>query len=145
MKCWLMHFCPSLTALQQDTVYSYGVPFQSLMLFHSAVTISWLCDKSCCETNCEEVGEPLKKHFLTTIFTLLPLTDEVTIHLIRRKLFYSNAVLLLGTNYGCKNKYEHTLTWVCIFSIMCSLHFLRCWQGEFVYKSTASLVGDHFR
>ena len=30
------------------------------------------------------------------------------------------------------------------FSILFSIHFLRCWQGEFVEQSKASLAGDHF-
>ena len=34
-----------------------------------------------------------------------------------------------------------TLSSVCIFSILFSILFLRCWQGEFVQQS---LVGDHF-
>ena len=38
----------------------------------------------------------------------------------------------------------HTQTSVCIFSILFSIHFLTCRQGEFVYQSKASLVGDHF-
>ena len=38
----------------------------------------------------------------------------------------------------------YTLTSVCIFSILFPICFLRCWQGEFVEKSRASLVGDHF-
>ena len=38
----------------------------------------------------------------------------------------------------------YTLTSVCIFSILFSEHFLRCWQGEFVKQSRAYLVGDHF-
>ena len=37
-----------------------------------------------------------------------------------------------------------TLTLVCIFSILFSLHFLRCWQGEFVQQARTSLVRDHF-
>ena len=38
----------------------------------------------------------------------------------------------------------YTLTSVCIFSILFSIHFLRCWQREFVQQSRASPVGDHF-
>ena len=38
----------------------------------------------------------------------------------------------------------YTLTSVCIFSILFSMHFLRCWQGEFVYRSKASFVDNHF-
>ena len=37
----------------------------------------------------------------------------------------------------------YTLTSVCIFSILFSMHFPRCWQGEFVSPSRASLVCDH--
>ena len=33
-----------------------------------------------------------------------------------------------------------SLTSVCIFSILFSIHSLLCWQGEFVYQSRASLV-----
>ena len=33
---------------------------------------------------------------------------------------------------------------VWMFSILFCIHFLRCWQGEFVEQSRASLVGDHF-
>ena len=32
---------------------------------------------------------------------------------------------------------------VCIFSILLSIHFLRCLQREVVYQSRASLVWDH--
>ena len=38
----------------------------------------------------------------------------------------------------------YTLRSECIFSILFSIHFLRRRQGEFVYQSRASLVGDHF-
>ena len=38
----------------------------------------------------------------------------------------------------------YNLTSPCIFSILFSIHFLRCWQGEFVYQSRECLVGDHF-
>ena len=38
----------------------------------------------------------------------------------------------------------YSLTSAFIFSILFSVHLLRCWQGEFVYQSRVSLVGDHF-
>ena len=38
----------------------------------------------------------------------------------------------------------HTLTSVCIFFILFSIHFPRCRQREFAYQSRAFLVGDHF-
>ena len=37
-----------------------------------------------------------------------------------------------------------TLKQVFLFSILLALHFLMCWQGEFVLQSRASLAGDHF-
>ena len=37
-----------------------------------------------------------------------------------------------------------TLTSVCIFSILFSVHFLRCWKGELVWQSRVSQAGDHF-
>ena len=33
---------------------------------------------------------------------------------------------------------------VCMFSIRLSIHFLRCWQREFVYQSKTSFVCDHY-
>ena len=38
----------------------------------------------------------------------------------------------------------YTLTLSCIFSILFVIHFLRCWQGEFVCQSKGSFPGDHF-
>ena len=38
----------------------------------------------------------------------------------------------------------HTLTSVCIFSVLFSIHFLICWPGEFVEQSRGSSVDDHF-
>ena len=38
----------------------------------------------------------------------------------------------------------YTLTSVCIFSILFSIHSLWCWQREFVCQLRASLFGDHF-
>ena len=33
---------------------------------------------------------------------------------------------------------------VCIFSIQLFIYFLKGWQGEFIYQSKASFIGDHF-
>ena len=38
----------------------------------------------------------------------------------------------------------YTLSSLCIFSLLFSVHFQRCPQEEFVQQSQASLVGDHF-
>ena len=38
----------------------------------------------------------------------------------------------------------YILTSACIFSILFSVLFLGCWQGEFVSQSRGSSVGDHF-
>ena len=38
----------------------------------------------------------------------------------------------------------YTLTSVCIFSILFSIYFLRCWRGEFLKQSRASSFDDHF-
>ena len=53
-------------------------------------------------------------------------------------------VLYCRVQWNLFNPGNNILTSVSIFSILFSLHFLRCWQGEFVEQSTASLVGDHF-
>ena len=39
---------------------------------------------------------------------------------------------------------SYTLTSACIFSILFSIDFLKCWQGEFVDQSREYLVSDHF-
>ena len=51
---------------------------------------------------------------------------------------------LMSWNCHYKSGALSTPTSVCIFSILLFMHFLRCWQGEFVWQSRASLVGDHF-
>lgn len=38
----------------------------------------------------------------------------------------------------------YTLTSACRFSILFFVHLLRCYQGEFVWPSRVSLVGDQF-
>ena len=38
----------------------------------------------------------------------------------------------------------YTLTSVCIFSILFSIHFLMYWQGEFVKQLRGSSVDYHF-
>ena len=38
----------------------------------------------------------------------------------------------------------YTLTSTCIFSILFYIHFLECWQEEFIKQSGVSLVGDHY-
>ena len=38
----------------------------------------------------------------------------------------------------------YSLTSECIFSILFSIHLLRCWQGEFVYQSRTFQASDHF-
>ena len=43
-----------------------------------------------------------------------------------------------------KNLTLYTLRSVWILSILLFIHFLGCWQGEFVYQSKASFVADHF-
>ena len=43
-----------------------------------------------------------------------------------------------------KNLTLYTLRSEWIPSILFFIHFLGCWQGEFVYQSKASFVADHF-
>ena len=38
----------------------------------------------------------------------------------------------------------YTLTWVYLFFTLFFIHFLRCWQGEFVCQSRGSFSDDHF-
>ena len=53
-------------------------------------------------------------------------------------------IQLLNDRQPNSFKTPFTLSSVCIFSILFSMHFLRFWQGEFVLQQIASLVGDHF-
>ena len=57
-----------------------------------------------------------------------------------------NYVILLNvdTEVTVRNLTLYTLTSACKFSTLLSIHFLRCWQGEFVLQSRASSVVDHF-
>ena len=43
----------------------------------------------------------------------------------------------------CSSVTRYTLTWISIFSILCSTKFLWCERGEFVHLSK-TLVGDHY-
>ena len=42
-----------------------------------------------------------------------------------------------------KDQPHCTLRSVCIFSILFSMYFLWCWQGEFLYELSASYVGNN--
>ena len=46
-------------------------------------------------------------------------------------------------NLVVKGLILYTLTSILIFSLLFSIHFLKCWQGEFIQQSR-TLVGDHF-
>ena len=45
--------------------------------------------------------------------------------------------------WNLNNLTLYTLISICIFSILFSIHFLRCWQGEFAWQSRASVIVDH--
>ena len=55
---------------------------------------------------------------------------------------------ILGTRFvqskGTFDLTFFTQTSVCIFSTLFFIHFLRCWQGEFVCQSKGSFPGDYF-
>ena len=46
--------------------------------------------------------------------------------------------------YPLKSLTLFTLMSVCIFSILFSIHFRRCWQGEFTQQLKVPFIGDHF-
>ena len=51
---------------------------------------------------------------------------------------------VLNKNKKWYHKLFNTLTSVCTFSILFFIHLPRCLQGEFVYQSRDSMVGDNF-
>ena len=53
-------------------------------------------------------------------------------------------MLHVDTEVTVRNLTLYTLTSACKFSTLFSIHFLRCWQGEFVLQSRASSVVDQF-
>ena len=57
-----------------------------------------------------------------------PLTTEHTSKV--QLVIYSRCLVRWSNSWTILTLY--TLTSVCIFSILFSIHFLRCWQGEFV-------------
>ena len=46
--------------------------------------------------------------------------------------------------HNCLTLTIYNLVLICILSILFSIHFLRCWQGEFVKQWRASFVGNNF-
>ena len=92
------------------------------------------------------------------------LTEQIsTLSYLNKSLFLSNkyiyqpqvqcrksdtALLKIWTKPGIKITFRcltlYTLTSVCIFSTLFFIHFLRCWQGEFVCQSKDFFPGDHF-
>ena len=46
--------------------------------------------------------------------------------------------------HNCLTLTIYNLVLICIFSILFSIHFPRCWQGEFVKQWRASFVGNNF-
>ena len=40
--------------------------------------------------------------------------------------------------------FKLSLTSICIFAILFSIYFLKCWQGEFAKQSRSSVVCDYF-
>ena len=71
--------------------------------------------------------------------------DVCTCHNSGAKEQSSMGQCIIWNKWGRKDLITlYTLSLVCIFSSLFSIHFFRCCQGEFVLQSTASLVGDHF-
>ena len=52
--------------------------------------------------------------------------------IIFRTTQVNHQLISLSSNHLIKHTDNYTMTSVCIFSILFSIHFLRCWQGEFV-------------
>ena len=98
----------------------------------------------------------VKKHTLNFDFVL----SGSWVHCLTQKILLQPSNVILeakwtlrkNVTFGRETKFSwtylnlFTITSVCIFSILFSMHFFRCWQGEFVWQSKASIpvIGDHF-
>ena len=96
----------------------------------------------------------VKKHTLNFDFVL----SGSWVHCLTQKILLQPSNVILEAKWTLRknvtfgretNSLEPTLTFytitsVCIFSILFSMHFFRCLQGEFVWQSKASIIGDHF-
>ena len=96
----------------------------------------------------------VKKHTLNFDFVL----SGSWVHCLIQKILLQPSNVILEAKWTLRknvtfgretNSLEPTLTFytimsVCIFSILFSMHFFRCLQGEFVWQSKASIIGDHF-
>ena len=98
-------------------------------------------------TNCKYTGlfkTPISSPFFFFLF--------LSIHLFLPTFLEVPFFFLCLSNQSCTiSKYAtpfywtlYILTSVCTFSIQFSIHFLSCWQGEFVQQSRVSFAGDHF-
>ena len=97
------------------------------------------------------VVEILNSRVQEKLGSLYPTSLDFTIlHSIYKQVFIF--IFNMYNWEGCKNSdcritsvfSINTLTSVCTFSILHSIHFLRRWQGEVLKQSRASLVCDHF-
>ena len=84
----------------------------------------------------KKAGKDTELQFLSTQGTLQGGRVEdhrlmFTRHLYQPQL-YIQAILYIYQTHYMMSFTLHTLTSVCIFSILSSIHFLMCWQGEFV-------------
>ena len=123
---------------------------------------SWASEVICCYSVVSRVTvriyNNLMSKYLNWIFlplawqllSIIPyLTSEYKMTIILKTLEINTAVILVSCNTfttylpSC-NSLLNTLTSVCIFSTLFLIHFLRCWQAEFVCQSKGSFPGDHF-
>ena len=66
-----------------------------------------------------------------------------TRHLHSPQLYIQAILYIFKTDYLMSSTH-YTLISVCIFSILFSIHFLMCCEGEFVWQSRGSSVNYHF-
>ena len=64
--------------------------------------------------------------------------------LLYQKKNLKEKVISINMSKELESWIVYTLTSVCIFSILFSIHFLRCCQRELFRRSRASLIGDRF-
>ena len=91
----------------------------------------------------------LSKYSIKQIDSVLPHVCSSPVHLLYHFMALTTLWLNLWSTTGAWQHgifllTLHTLASVWIFSTLFFVHFLRCWQGEYVCQSKASFPGDHF-
>ena len=118
---------------------------------------SWASKVICCYSVVSRVAVRIYNNLMSKDFnwiflplawqllSIIPyLTSEYKMTIILKTLEINTAVILVSFNTFTTYLPSCNIFPVCIFSTLFLIHFLRCWQGEFVCQSKGSFPRDHF-